>query len=411
MPKQEQLGGGEPEEKIENPFNNLEINPENNLPSETLFREVIDGIEKQSTAKVVGLDNWDSYQESSGKLTGVVTINASGERQQIPIFMGRFLGQGKDSDGKFKNIVSASNIENIDGKINGGIELEGERPIPRIAGKKVTEIEGNEILGCSYVKNIGNRLNGSVLVFMDRQKRSLPVINGELVSTIGGEKVIGCYFVENVDSKLNGAVQTIVPRATSSGGLGRKEHMFPVINGNPIYRIGGKEITSCYDVKNIDGKLNGRVKFDAGWIPVIGGQLVTEIDGKKVLTCLNIKNIGGKINGSVKLGEDAVKVDGKEIPVLNGIPIINGNPIYEIGGQRIIDSSEVNNIGGTLSGKIKTESQEGWLPVIGGIIISEIGGQRITDCQEVHNVCGKLNGRVKISGQNKWVNVVLGEIK
>jgi len=66
------------------------------------------------------------------------------------------------------------------------------------------------------------------------------------------------------------------------------------------------------DYQNIDGRLNGRVRFEdsSGPLPVINGQLVEEINGRRITDCSEVQNIDGRLNGEVWFeGESEVMLE------------------------------------------------------------------------------------------------------
>ena len=233
-----------------------------------------------------------------------------------------------------------------------------ERINEKIAPRKITGLARWE-----EYELINGELNGHVNI----GERWLPVIDGELIEKIDGKEIFMCGDIHKVRGKLNGWV-----RESGSSGL-------PLIEGKFINEIGGHIIRSCGDARNIDGKLNGRVATSARSLPVINGELIEEVEGMEIRFCSDVRIVGGKLNGSFFLENIGVS-----------LPVINGVPIKEIGGKMIEDCDEVRNVRGKLNGKVKVDDGV-WLPVIAGVLITEVGGKRIDWCGNVRNIGGKLN--------------------
>ncbi len=229
---------------------------------------------------------------------------------------------------------------------------------------------------------INGKLNGRVKVG-DVKPIWFPLINGEPVWGFEGRGIAECGCIRNVGGRLNGKIRL-------DGG-----RLLPVINGKQVDSVDGYAIEACADVRNIDGKLNGFVSVDGLWLPVIGNKLILSIEDRDIQDCSNIRIIDGELNGGVQF-------NGEEIQ----LPVINGELIREIAGKRIASCNEVRNIDGKLNGEVMIGDR--WLPVIDGMLIEKISGLEIEDCGDVRNVGGKLNGKFRLGG--RWLPVIGGEL-
>ena len=259
-----------------------------------------------------------------------------------------------------------------------------ERINEKIAPRKVVGLDRWE-----KYEMINDRLNGRVKI----GDHWLPVIDGELIERIDGREIMEIEDVRNVGGKLNGW-------AWVRGSPVRAVR--PVINGEFIDEVDGNPIVGCGAIRNVDGKLNGIVKIGERWLPVINGHLIKEINGQEIEECGDIRNVDGKLNGWVRF-----------VSSKRNLPVINGELIEKINGKEIDLFLNVRNVDGKLNGELG-DRHGLWLPVIAGEVIEEVGGKRIVWCNNVQNIHGKLNCTVRVSdghmGKEDSVPVIDGEL-
>ena len=122
-----------------------------------------------------------SFQIIEGKVNGAVYLTDSepdgkykgrSRSRYLPVINSELIER---IDGE--EIMSAYNVENVDGKFNGSVSLTDDSSFPVIDGVPVREIGGKKIDGTLHERNIGGKLNGIVVV----EGKRLPVILGELI--------------------------------------------------------------------------------------------------------------------------------------------------------------------------------------------------------------------------------------
>lgn len=369
-------------------------------PRREVFRNAVEKIEKANPGlKIVGFDSWDTYRDVNGELNGRIQVYPKDDfslgalmlednkRVWLPVINGELIREFKG-----EKITSCDTIENINGNLNGSVEILGQS-IPVINGELIDTItsKGNKyaITSSKNVKNINGKLNGEVHV----NNSWLPVIDGELVLKVGNQSVSNCKNIENIDGTLNGIT------VNSMG------HHDIVVMGNPISTIDGEEITGADSMKIIDGKPNGIVSsnFGQNWKPLINGKVIHEIDGKKIMWCKQAENHDNKLTGLVIL-------EGSK----DFFPVIKGELITEIGGTQIRTFGELEVQNGEINGIAFIKDVMGSYPCLNGTVA--VGLKKYGDIQSaerIRTIAGLLNGIITArdaGGKTRVLYYVLGKV-
>lgn len=396
------IGGEPPRFSVEKPR-------DVRLPSRESFNRLISDIEREHpTYKVLKVLPWDQYMDLGQGLCGVVGVHKRfGEPEAEKVLLDAAsprisLEVVQRRDIVYHPVINGKLVEEVsfDGCPSVSIQKEGDSYVLRIEdlpGERTQPL--GLIMKChfgadgAFIKRESVKLE----VEANQHLRNTKVVEDDRLShkrvpNVNGQPVLKLEGVDIIDA------QHITPSGDSFSGIVRlagHKGLLPVVNGEIIRSLGGKEIIDFKPL--VEGGFRGDItgcvmlEGESGYLPVRDGEVIRKFGDIEPIGCAHVYQVKPTFVGTVFLPNSKNRGENQQILIANDKPVwLNLGP--EEGAMKASKHDVIEVDEGHHIISVEGASSFDRRLLIDGHFVGDIDGVDVTSFHSVRVYNGLLNG-------------------